>query len=259
MPNGLEKMRTLLRFSRLSIVLLLSACNTYNPVIVSVSNHRLDNPEVNSKPLKLNLALGASSKTTLTVEEDSSDDDGAGLHLYAQGSITAGKGVEISIRLDDQSSTHFGIKYQFYGENADKSSPGNFSQAFTLGYDTNNTNDFSECNSSSCTASESTFSWDHDTSIYDGAWILGYKLTEYNIVYGGPFYQWGSLNGYKSSSNGSQEEIDSNGEMIGANLAIEHRFQGGLGLTGEVVYSTLRWNEFSEDSTGVNFKIDYQF
>ena len=123
----------------------------------------------------------------------------------------------------------------------------------------NSTNDSSDCSSSLCRSEESASNWDHDTSIYDGAWVLGYKLTEYNIIYGGPFYQWGSLNGYKSITDVSEESIDSNGYMMGANIAIEHRFSFGLGLTGEVIYSTLRWNEFQENSTWFNVKMDYQF
>jgi len=47
--------------------------------------------------------------------------------------------------------------------------------------------------------------------------------------------------------------------MIGANIAIEHRFSFGMGLAGELVYSKLSWKGFSETDASFNFKIDYQF
>jgi len=246
-------MRILLKLSSLSAVLLLTACN---PVSLSVSNHRMENPEVNSKPFKVNLASGFSGRTDMAIEERiDSDSDGVSLPAFAQGGITLGKGVEVSIRVDADSAKHLGVKYQFYGDHAEQSSSGNFSQAVTLGYEMNHTRDDSDCGTYDCNYD----SWEHDTDIYDGAWIFGYKLTERNIIYGGPFYQWGSLEGYKYLFDDSQEAIDSDGDMIGANIALEHRFSSGLGLTGEVVYSTLRWEGFTEDTVLVNFKMDYQF
>ena len=47
--------------------------------------------------------------------------------------------------------------------------------------------------------------------------------------------------------------------MIGANIAIEHRFSFGMGLAGEIVYSQLGWAGYSQTDTSFNFKIDYQF
>lgn len=252
-------MQVLFKFSCLSITLLLGACQGYNPVILTASNHRLDNPEVNSQPFKVNIATALSSRTALTVEENASNDDGAKSELSQQVAMTTGKGVEVKIRADTQEAIHLGIKYQFYGDHAESSSTGNFSQALTLGYEFNNDSDDSSCSTSFCDENESYSNWEYDTHAYDLAWILGYKLTSYNIVYGGPFYRWISLDGYKSIADLSEQNISGDGDMIGANIAIEHRFKFGLGLTGEIAYSTLRWEKYSIDDTGYHFKIDYQF
>ena len=78
-----------------------------------------------------------------------------------------------------------------------------------------------------------------DTDVCDIAWIEGYKFTQRAIIYGGPFYQWGQLDGYRTITDAATEALNSNRYMLGANIAIEHRFSFGMGLGGEIVYSNL--------------------
>lgn len=245
----------------LILSVLLSACST-NPVTVSMSTTRFDNPEVSSEPLKVNLALGSGGRTTLNIETNDKNYSGTDAYVFARGHITAAKGLEISISTDNASATHVGIKYQFYGAHTEQSTKGNFSQAFTLGYERNTTNefyysggDYIDCESLYCNYVADSGYWQHDTEVYDIAWVLGYKFSARDIIYGGPFYQWGQLNGY----NNSTELLESDGYMIGANLAMEHRFSFGLGLAGEIVYANLNWDHYSQNDTSFNFKIDYQF
>jgi len=252
-------------FASLSLSILLSACSS-NPVTVSMSTTRFDNPEVSSEPLKVNLALGHSSRTVLTIEDDLSNADGTEVYGFASGNITAAKGLEVSVRRDDESATHIGIKYQFYGDHTEQSSKGNISQAFTLGYERNTTGEqhysdgyFADCAEVYCDYIYETGLWEHDTDVYDIAWVVGYKLAERDIIYGGPFYQWGQLNGYKTIHNAPSEVLNSDGYMVGTNIAIEHRFSFGMGLAGEIVYSNLHWGTYSQSDTTFNFKIDYQF
>ncbi|PKG81331.1 hypothetical protein CXF85_17800 [Colwellia sp. 75C3] len=252
-------------FTSLSLSLLLSACSS-NPVTVSMSTTRFDNPEVSSEPLKVNLAVGHGGRTTLAIEDNLSHYDGTEVYGFASGNITATKGLEISVRNDEDSATHIGLKYQFYGAHTEQSSKGNISQAFTLGYERNTTgeqystyNDNWSCDEFSCDSTTNTSVWEHDTNIYDIAWVVGYKFAARDIIYGGPFYQWGQLSGYKASSNAPTEELKSKGYMVGANIAIEHRFSFGMGLAGEIVYSNLDWGNYNQSDTAFNFKIDYQF
>ena len=252
-------------FTGLSLSILLSACSS-NPVTVSMSTTRFDNPEVSSEPLKVNLAVGHGGRTTLTIEENSYNYDGTEVYGFASGNVTAAKGLEISVRNDDDSATHIGIKYQFYGANTEQSSQGNISQAFTLGYERNSTSDeyysdsyVTDCDELYCGYTYDTGVWEHDTNVYDIAWVVGYKFAERDIIYGGPFYQWGQLKGYKSLSNATTKELKSHGYMVGANIAIEHRFSFGMGLAGEIVYSNLDWGNYNQSDTSFNFKIDYQF
>ncbi len=231
-----------------------------------MSTTRFDNPEVSSEPFKVNLALGHGGRTSLTVEDDPENYDGTETYIFARGNITAAKGLEISVRGDEDSATHFGLKYQFYGAHSNQSTIGNISQAFTLGYERNTTTEqyysagyYTSCDSLSCDYVADHGVWEHDTDIFDIAWVVGYKFAERDIIYGGPFYQWGDLQGYKTIQNSSSEQLNSDGDMIGANIAIEHRFSFGMGLAGELVYSKLSWKGFSETDASFNFKIDYQF
>jgi len=231
-----------------------------------MSSTRFDNPEVSSEPFKVNLALGHGGRTILTVEDDPYNYDGTEIYGFARGNITAAKGLEISVRNDEDSATRIGIKYQFYGAHTEESIKGNLSQAFTLGYEINTTNkEFysssyaNDCGLLHCEYVSDLGTWEHNTDVYDIAWVVGYKFTERDIVYGGPFYQWGQLKGHKHSANTSVEPLKSDGDMIGANIAIEHRFSFGMGLAGELVYSKLNWGQFSETDAIFNFKIDYQF
>ena len=230
-----------------------------------MSTTRFDNPEVSSEPLKVNLALGHGSRTRLIIEDKSYDYGYSGTDVYGffRGNITAAKGLEISVRNDEDSATRVGLKYQFYGAHTEQSTIGNLSQAFTLGYERNTTKQqdyfYTSCDSYYCEPVHELGVWEHDTDVYDVAWVVGYKFATRDIIYGGPFYQWGQLNGYKSISNASTEQLESDGYMIGANIAIEHRFSFGMGLAGELVYSNLDWGSYSQSDTSFNFKIDYQF
>jgi hypothetical protein len=231
-----------------------------------MSTTRFDNPEVSSEPFKVNLALGHGGRTSLTIEDDSYAIDGTEIYGFARGNITAGKGLEISVSSDEDSATRVGLKYQFYGAHTEQSTIGNLSQAFTLGYERNTTTEqfytagyYADCDNLYCDYISDPGTWEHDTDVYDIAWVVGYKFAERDIIYGGPFYQWGGLQGYKNIANTATEQLNSDGNMIGANVAIEHRFSFGLGLAGELVYSKLSWQGFSETDASFNFKIDYQF
>lgn len=255
----------------LFLLITLSACST-NPVSVSMSTTRFDNPEVSSKPLKVNLALGHGGRTKLIIEDKHDDYDSSGTNLtgFYRGNITAAKGLEISVRGDEDSAAHVGIKYQFYGAHTEQSTKGNLSQALTLGYERNSTKEqhssggyYSDCDGYYCDYVTERGSWQHDADIYDVAWVVGYKITSRDIIYGGPFYQWGELNGDKNitntTTNATTKQLKSDGYMIGTNFAIEHRFSFGMGLAAEVVYSTIKWEKYSQSSGSFNFKIDYQF
>ncbi|MCP4992152.1 MAG: hypothetical protein GY928_40720 [Colwellia sp.] len=248
--------------SCLLLSILLSACSS-NPVTVSMSTTRFDNPEVSSEPLKVNLTLGHGGRTILTVEDDPYNYDGTEVYGFARGNITAAKGLEISVRSDEDSATRVGLKYQFHGEHTEQSTIGNLSQAFTLGYERNTTSEqssfYSNCDTLSCEPIYELGIWEHDTDVYDIAWVVGYRFAARDIIYGGPFYQWGTLKGYKNIPNTSTEQLESDGNMIGVNIAIEHRFSFGMGLAGEIVYSKLNWENYGQTDASFNFKIDYQF
>lgn len=189
-------MKYLPLFTCLLLSILLSACSL-NPVTVSMSTTHFDNPEVSSKPLKVNLVLALGSQSILTIEDDLNNDDGTDMYDFYRGNITATTGLEISIRGDGDSVTRVGIKYQFYGAYTEQSSQGNLSQALIFGYERNTTSEqyysnryYADCEQFCCDSISDIGVWEHDTKVYDIAWVIGYKLTERDIIYGGPFYQW---------------------------------------------------------------------
>ena len=254
--------------------IVLSACNS--TPIVTTSATRFDNPEVSGEPLSVNVALIVGSRTELSIAQDPEKNVTEPSFPIISGNITAGKGLEISVS-KDESATHFGVKYQFYGEHTEQSTDGNFSQAFTIGFERNGTSDnfdtpcsdlpsYSECSINSDsdvfeiinTGDSVSGHWELNTNIYDIAWVLGYKFTDRDIIYGGPFYQWGDLVGYSEIGNTSKS-FNSDGYMVGTNLAIEHRFDFGMGLGAEVVFSKFNWGNDALTSSAFNFKIDWQF
>lgn len=255
----LTKMKSPTLLICLSLSILISACSS-NPVSVSMSTTRFDSPEVSSEPLRVNLAAGIGSRTTVVIEEKYNDNayDGSELYDIYRGNITAAKGLEVSLRGDGDSATRIGVKYQFYGAHTEQSIKGNIAQAFTLGYEKNSTSK-QHLEDSYSDYSTNNGDWEHDTNVYDIAWVIGYRFAKRDIIYGGPFYQWGQLNGYKTIPDEAQIKLNSDGHMIGANIVIEHRFSFGMGLAGEVVYANLNWDNYSHTDTSFNFKIDYQF
>ncbi|ALO36428.1 hypothetical protein CMT41_18025 [Colwellia sp. MT41] len=244
----------------LLMVLFLAGCSN-GGVYVSLSNTRLDNPEVSSKPLQVNLAWSNGNRKYLMIEKIAEGDYGNEGTGFVRASITTIPGLALSVNDGAGSVLHFAAKYQFYGQYSDQSKTGNISQAITLGYEKKNTK------GTSTTGIQSDYgytydddsSWQHNTGIYDVAWIVGYKLSPHNIIYGGPFYQWGTLKGSKNFSSGVSKNLNSNGSSIGANIAIEHRFTYGLGVGAELLYSSSNWAGYHSSDSAFNFKVDFQF
>jgi hypothetical protein len=231
-------------FGLLSFI-ALSGCKSTPKA--SLSTLRLNNPEINSEPLKVNLALGIGSRSETYLEDGNNDGDD--LSSFGRASITVAKGWQISFQDESYDAQSLAIQYQFYGEYADKSDEGNLSQSLRLGYERKETDlDYGDIH------------WQHKRDIFDLSWILGYRFSKNLIVYGGPFYYSGSLDGYYQAGLNEQEQtLEENGEQYGGNIAIEYRFDNGFGLATELVVSESSWGKYSHGSSNVNVKFDFQF
>jgi hypothetical protein len=231
----------------LSFVLIVVVSGCKSTPKATMSTLRLNSPEISSEPLRVNLAVGLGSRSETYLEDGNSDEDD--IALFGRASITFASGWQISIQDESDDAQSLAIQYQFYGEYADKADKGNFSQSLRLGYERKETDlDYRE------------IYWQHDSDIFDIYWILGYRLSKNLIVYGGPFYYSGNLDGYYQAKLSEQRQVlDEDGELYGSNIALEYRFDNGFGVASEIVISETSWGEFSHGSSNLNVKFDYQF
>lgn len=122
------------------------------------------------------------------------------------------------------------LKYQILGEPRITSDPGNFSMAVTLAggagyksdYDTDTGNPFIDP-TNPVVATYSIHAWDVDTSL-----IFGYRILDWLLVYGGPFYTHTGFSGWvQQSGSGSQQinlagTVDEEGANVGVSFDWKH-------------------------------------
>ncbi len=251
----------LLCFVMLS-TLLFTGCTTIAPK-VHLDSYRLENPEVASTPLKVNIATGIVTDTELTVQDTTEDNiDGAEIRLLGKLGVTLAKGLQFSLSHSRSDRYRLSGKYQFYGDNADLATQGNFSQAISLGYAHGVTSDTERVIDAESYSAKNYFDWELTTHTIDIAWILGYRMTDNFMLYGGPFIGYSMSKGTRFKDSAQFEKtLNLSGYMPGANLAFEYRFDMGLALSLEALTYNNRWESDKYNLSGsvLNFKIDYQF
>jgi hypothetical protein len=228
----------------------------------NLNAYRLENPEVVSKPLKLNLAAGVVTVNQLTVQlTDEESDNSYNFDPLLNLGVSLSKGLQFSLS-NSPGSYRLSAKYQFYGNHADLATQGNFSQAFSLGYANTDTSDEERLPGVDRYSGDKYLNWELTSRTIDIAWILGYRMTHNFMVYGGPFYGYSVAKGTRFKDSAVFEKaLDLSGHMTGANLALEYRFDMGLALSLEALTYNNRWEggEYSFSDATLNFKIDYQF
>jgi hypothetical protein len=242
--------------------ILFTGCTTLAPK-VHLNSYRLENPEVASTPLKVNIATGIVTDTELTVQDTTEDNiDGAEIRLLGKLGVTLAKGLQFSLSHSRSDRYRLSGKYQFYGDNADLATQGNFSQAISLGYSNGVTAETERTTSEEVYNAGNYLNWELTTHTVDIAWILGYRLTDNVMLYGGPFVGYSMSKGTRFKDSPQFEKtLNLSGYMPGANLVFEYRFDMGLALSKEVLIYTNQWEggKYSFSSHSFNFKIDYQF
>ncbi len=252
-----------------AISMIITGCATIVPPKVHLNAYRLENPEVVSQPLKVNIASGVVATNQLTVQDtdgalqdtDRGNEDEVDIKLLGELGMTVAKGLQLSLSYNT-SVSRLSAKYQFYGNNADLATQGNFSQAISLGYSDSETSSQELIPIADESDAQEYFVWDLTSHTVDIAWILGYRMTHNFMVYGGPFYGYSVAKGTRFKDSAAFEKaLDLSGHMTGANIAFEYRFDMGLALSLEALTYQNRWegDEYSISDTALNFKIDYQF
>ncbi|MBY6094530.1 hypothetical protein [Ferrimonas balearica] len=245
------------------LMLLLNACTTV--VTVTPQHYRMDRPEVDSRSFRPNLALGVATSET-TVLEENRDSGGNSLYPLGRVGLSLGHGTEFSVAMVDN-AMRYAAKWQFRGQRAEQSEVGNWSQALSLAVELSDTEDAVSCNHWCAQPRET--AWNADLTLYDLAWIFGYRPERGWLLYGGPYYRVGKVAGHWHHKEGdvvTERPIRSDGEIYGANLALEYRFGFGLGLTVEGIYANTRFDSFregeprqSQSDAFLNFLVDYHF
>jgi hypothetical protein len=115
--------------------ILFTGCTNLAAPKVYLNSYRLENPEVASTALKVNIATGIVTETKLTLQDTPEDNiDGAEIRFLGKLGVTLAKGLQFSLSHSRSDRYRLSAKYQFYGDNADLATQGNFSQAISLGY-----------------------------------------------------------------------------------------------------------------------------
>ncbi|MBY6186927.1 hypothetical protein KUV89_09865 [Marinobacter hydrocarbonoclasticus] len=219
----------------IGISLLLSGCAA--STVMAPQHFRMDRPEVDGRALRPSVGLGKVNAREVTldagqvIEEVESD-------LLGRLGLSLGNGVEFGAASAGNAS-RYSLKYQFSGSYAENEALGNWPQAVSIAVEHTNSDQFMAC--TFCASADQDL-WQMDLALYDVAWILGHRPSAGWLIYGGPYYRFGRLNGQWQSSEqpGASERLNGRTQIWGANLATEYRFQTGLGLTVEMVYANTR-------------------
>jgi hypothetical protein len=249
--------------------ILFTGCANLAPPKVHLNSYRLENPEVVSKPFKVNIATGVVATNQLTVPDtdgalqdtDRGNEDEVVTGFLGELGMTIAKGLQLSLS-GNESVSRYSAKYQFYGNNADLATQGNFSQAISLGYSDSESSSEEFIPGAYESDAQDYFAWELTSHTVDIAWILGYRMTHNFMVYGGPFYGYSVAKGTRFKDSAVFEKaLDLTGHMSGANLAFEYRFDRGLALSLEALTYKNRWEggKYNLSDSVLNFKIDYQF
>lgn len=248
-------------------------CNSTSPHVY-VENSRLHSPEVNNKPFKLVVSLKSVTETRLETNTQNKDTEND-IRIALETDLSLSNGFEVSYLVGEPSI--YALKYQFSGASKDTSDKGNFSQA--IRFARQNGDELSGRYSLE-DSDDSSVKWKQQAKLWELSWILGYRLSKKSLVFGGPFYLWGSIKGEQvfnihQMDNSYQiytpaipsgdiisqrtEFLNNDIKIIGANVALQYDFNADWLLAAEIIYSNVDWQVDDDKTTNFNFKVSYEF
>jgi hypothetical protein len=177
------------------ILTLVAACALGGCTIqVNVPVNRFESPETVGKAgrVELDAAVGGSNDAVLT--EDASTDAPSPAHPTGDHSaffrFGAGVGLRDDLDLELRNFSELVVKYQILGQPRLTSRMGNVSLAVTLGagggYDSSNGTGLNQTQ----------FQYDLTTVSLDAALIAGYRITDWWLLYAGPFFRYVPYTGH---------------------------------------------------------------
>lgn len=217
------------RFVALSVIsigcLILSGCGT-GPIEIGMSQSRLDSPEAYGKLLAGRGHLGHRSTRQATLTNDygttAVTSYSTDLNSVANWGVGLGLGVwdriDFDLKVDSGTVPMTQLKFQVLGDTRPTAKEGNFSVSVSAGYGSDREREsgsnltlFSQPRSGS---------FDLDYKIYDAALILGYRIIDPLLVYGGVSRSWLSCSGKQTLFNASTSTFDIRGQQTLANLGV---------------------------------------
>jgi hypothetical protein len=142
-----------------------------------------------------------------------------------------------------------GLKYQLLGEPLEKSRKGNFSFALATAYGASKVDD----SGSVSLFNDSTLQWtsSNEYRINDVAAIMGYRLIDILLIYGGPFFSHYRIDGNFTQyylGTTTKTPLRNRGDLYGANLAVQLFIPKvrNLSFTYEFLYTRLDWSRMNK-------------
>lgn len=207
--------------------LLLSACP--NEIRVPLKTARFQLPEVSERIFSSNISINQHTGSDVVIVEnaDQSPPDDKTSYVTSAGDIVTGGDAAITILPRTEISLSYargtyliGGKVQVLGPAREQSSKGDLSFAVSAGYGYNQIDE---------TDDSGRLRWkaNYEVKALDASAILGYRVGQRWLLYGGPFYQSydvsGKLHQLNSTTGASMGEfnIDSSGHFYGLNFGFE--------------------------------------
>lgn len=235
---------------------LLSACST--PPAVHSHLARFDAPEVANTPFIINYKLGTNKTNVIPRDTGEPIHDEEDLYLGAD--ISLSHGFEFNAEVSPSSPTFgYGLKYQLSGESREEAKPGNVSHAISVAYHASGNGEGNDDQGNH---------YSQSLTLYDIAWISGYRLTPQWLLYGSLFYQHGNLAvSYNPDDHRSHcqqnclsgtlyEQTSSN---YGLSLSTEYQPFQYVFVTLEGTYLHADWYNRDESELALNAAVTIQF
>ena len=231
----MRKNNLLLRLFVLAVfVIVAPAC----AIKTNIPANRFQSPEARGETWhgSVHLALHGATEITLVSDYSRQPPITTAPEVDRGGLITLGVDLGLLERLDLSVQTPIdapitvGAKYQLLGTPEEEAAAGNISLAVTGSIGVHG-----ETGESKNAMTSVDSKYEMDAALFDTALIMGYRLDEYVLFYGGPFIAAYSANGEitQPASSSTKFKFEGSGSQYGANLGVRFHFGGFLLMVEE--------------------------
>ncbi len=249
---------------------LLQGCTD---LTLCMPTSRMMSPESNGKLWRIGLGAGVISNDNVTIVPDAAARPAViappSIARSAEDLYFVNMGLSSFIDLELRTAfanTELYAKFQLLGQAQHEAEAGNFSITPTIGFGTGSV---TNSGTQDILFGPGNAAWNGSASYtsVDLAVIFGYRVSDYVLLYGGPF-----ATKYKAQASVHQDAVTSpaspaadyslseSGTKTGVNLASQFTFskEKKWSITAELVYSNLKWND-EVSSNGLTGALDFGY